>query len=113
MIELLRDLVSGLLLAGGSIFLTIGAVGVLRFPDFYTRLHPAGITDTAGAGLILFGLMVEAGFTLVSAKLLLVLLLVVFTSPVSCHATARAAMASGLKPLLGEPRGPGGPPSKP
>lgn len=113
MIELLRDVVSGLLLAAGSIFLTIGAIGVLRFPDFYTRLHPAGITDTAGAGLILFGLMVEAGFTLVSAKLLLVLLMVVFTSPVSCHATARAAMASGLKPLLHGRRGAGGASSKP
>jgi len=112
-IDLLRDVVSGLLLAAGSIFLMIGAVGVLRFPDFYTRLHPAGITDTAGAGLILFGLMVEAGFTLVTAKLALVLLVLVFTSPVSCHATARAAMASGLKPLLHDPRGAGGRPSKP
>lgn len=100
MIELLRDLVSALLLAGGSAFLLVGAVGVLRFPDFYTRLHPAGLTDTAGAGLILTGLMVESGFNLVTAKLVLVLVLVVFTSPVSCHAMARAALAAGLEPLL-------------
>jgi multicomponent Na+:H+ antiporter subunit G len=98
--DLLRDLTSALLLAGGSVFLLIGAVGVLRFPDFYTRLHPAGLTDTAGAGLILAGLMVESGFNLITVKLILVLVLVVFTSPVSCHATARAALASGLKPLL-------------
>lgn len=103
MIDLARDIVSGGLLAAGSIFLLIGAVGVLRFPDFYTRLHPAGITDTAGAGLVLAGLMVESGFNLITAKLVLVLLLVVFTSPVSCHATARAALASGLKPLLARP----------
>ena len=82
MIELLRDVVAALLLAGGSAFLLIGAVGVLRFPDFYTRLHPAGLTDTAGAGLILAGLMVESGFNLITAKLVLVLILIVFTSPV-------------------------------
>jgi multicomponent Na+:H+ antiporter subunit G len=100
MIDLVRDVVSALLLAGGSAFLLVGAVGVLRFPDFYTRLHPAGLTDTAGAGLILAGLMVESGFNLITAKLVLVLILIVFTSPVSCHATSRAALASGLKPLL-------------
>jgi multicomponent Na+:H+ antiporter subunit G len=57
--------------------------------------------------------MVEAGFTLVTAKLALVLLVLVFVSPVSCHATARAAMASGLKPLLHGKRDAGGRPSKP
>ena len=113
MIDLIRDAVSALMLAGGSIFLLIGAVGVLRFPDFYTRLHPAGLTDTAGAGLILGGLMVESGLNHVTVKLILVLLLVVFTSPVACHATARAALASGLKPLLAKPTQRGGPSSKP
>lgn len=113
MIELLRDLVAGALLAGGSVFLLVGAVGVLRFPDFYTRLHPAGLTDTAGAGLILFGLMVESGFNLVTAKLALVLILIVFTSPVSAHATSRAALASGLKPLLARQPKRGGRSSKP
>lgn len=113
MIELLRDVIAALLLAGGSAFLLIGAVGVLRFPDFYTRLHPAGLTDTAGAGLILAGLMVESGFNLVTAKLVLVLVLIVFTSPVSAHATSRAALASGLKPLLASRPRKGGAPSKP
>jgi multicomponent Na+:H+ antiporter subunit G len=107
-IDLIRDLACALLLAGGSAFLLIGAVGVLRFPDFYTRLHPAGLTDTAGAGLILAGLMVEAGFSLVTVKLILVFALIVFTSPASCHATARAALASGLKPLLSTRRQRGG-----
>jgi multicomponent Na+:H+ antiporter subunit G len=111
-IELLRDVVAALSLAGGSAFLLIGAVGVLRFPDFYTRLHPAGLTDTAGAGLILAGLMVESGFNLVTAKLVLVLVLIVFTSPVSTHATSRAALASGLKPLLAKQPQRRGPSSK-
>ena len=113
MIEVLRDLIAGLLLAGGSAFLLTGAVGVLRFPDFYTRLHPAGLTDTAGAGLILAGLMVESGFNLVTAKLVLVFLLILFTSPVSAHATSRAALASGLKPLLAKQPRNGGASSKP
>lgn len=119
MIDLVRDLIAALLLAGGSISLLVGAVGVLRFPDYFTRLHPAGLTDTAGAGLILTGLMVESGFNLVTAKLALVLILIVFTSPVSAHATSRAALASGLKPLLAkQPRQAkqpkqGGPSSKP
>ena len=110
MIEFLRDLLAALLLAGGSAFLLIGAVGVLRFPDFYTRLHPAGLTDTAGAGLILAGLMVESGFNLVTAKLILVFALILFTSPVSAHATSRAALASGLKPLLAKQPQKGGVP---
>ena len=112
MIDLLRDAISALLLAGGSAFLLVGAVGVLRFPDFYTRLHPAGLTDTAGAGLVLAGLMVESGFNLVTAKLVLVLALIVFTSPVSAHATSRAALASGLKPLLASQPRKGGASSK-
>jgi multicomponent Na+:H+ antiporter subunit G len=113
MIALAQEFISGLLLAAGSLFLLVGAVGVLRFPDFYTRLHPAGITDTAGAGLIVAGLVVLAGFTLISAKLLIVLAFVVFTSPISCHATARAARAAGLKPLLADEAAGEKQPSKP
>ena len=95
------DIVGGVLLAAGSIFLLIGGVGLLRFPDLYSRIHPAGITDTAGAGLVLAGLMVHAGLTLVTVKLALILLFIFFTSPTSAHATARAALAAGLRPLLG------------
>ena len=55
MIELLVNLISACLLAAGSIFVLIGAFGLVRLPDFYTRLHAAGITDTLGAELILIG----------------------------------------------------------
>ena len=95
------DIVGGALLLAGSGFLLIGGIGLLRFPDLYSRIHPAGITDTAGAGLILLGLMVHAGFSLVTAKLLLIAVFIFFTSPTSAHATARAALAAGLRPLLG------------
>jgi multicomponent Na+:H+ antiporter subunit G len=92
------DLLSWALLLAGSLFVMIGGVGILRLPDFYTRLHAASVTDTAGAGLIMLGLMLQAGFSLVLVKLVLVLAFLFFTSPTSAHALARAAMSGGVKP---------------
>jgi multicomponent Na+:H+ antiporter subunit G len=94
------DILSWFLLLGGSVVVVIGAFGLIRMPDFYTRLHPAGVTDTLGAGMILLGLILQVGFSLIAVKLLMIILLLFFTSPTSSHATARAAMADGLKPLL-------------
>lgn len=104
------DAVSWVCLAGGGVFCVIGAVGLLRFPDFYTRMHAASVIETLGAGPILLGLMLQAGFTLVTVKLLMVGVLIFFASPTATHALARAAMVRGVKPLLSED---GGAPSKP
>lgn len=90
------------LLAGGS-FCIVGGIGVIRMPDFYTRMHAASVTETLGAGLILLGLMLQAGFSLVTVKLLMVGLVIFFTSPTATHALARAALVRGLEPLLGGP----------
>ena len=87
-------------LVAGSVFLLLGGLGLLRFPDFYARMHAAGLTDTAAAGLIVVGLMLQTDFDLVTAKLALILILYFFTSPTSSHATGRAALAAGLRPLL-------------
>lgn len=99
----MTNLIDGLswfcLLAGG-LFCIVGALGLLRMPDFYTRMHAASLIDTLGAGLILAGLMMQAGLTLVTVKLLMVVLLLFFSSPTASHAIARAAMGHGLKPLL-------------
>ena len=100
MIELILDLISAGLLAAGSIFVLIGAFGLIRLPDFYTRLHAAGITDTLGAELILLGLMFQAGLSLVTIKLFLISLFIFFTSPTATHAVANAARVMGLKPIL-------------
>ena len=100
MIELILDLISAGLLAAGSIFVLIGAFGLIRLPDFYTRLHAAGVTDTLGAELILLGLMFQAGLSLVTVKLILISLFIFFTSPTSTHAVANAARVMGLKPML-------------
>lgn len=88
------------LLAGGF-FSIVGAIGLVRMPDFFTRMHAASVTETLGAGLILLGLMLQAGLTLVTAKLLMVGLLIYFTSPTATHALAKAAMLRGLQPQLG------------
>ncbi len=90
------------LLAGG-LFCVVGALGLLRMPDFYTRMHAASVIDTLGAGLILLGLLLQAGFTLVAVKLLMVGVLIFFASPTATHALARAAMVRGLKPMLADP----------
>lgn len=94
------DLLSWLLLMAGSFFGISGGVGMLRFPDFYTRMHAAGVTDTLCAVLILLGLMLQAGWGLVLIKLFLILALLLLTSPTATHALGRAAFLSRLQPLL-------------
>lgn len=96
------DAASWACLVAGGLFCIFGALGMLRMPDFYTRMHAASVIETLGAGLILLGLMLQAGLTLVAVKLLMVGLLIFFTSPTATHALARAAMARGLKPLLSD-----------
>ena len=97
---LIRDIASIVLMATGLVFVLAGALGVLRLPDFFTRMHAAGVTDTLGAELIVLSLMLQAGFTLLSAKLLLVGFLLFLTSPTATHAVANAAHRAGEKPLL-------------
>jgi multicomponent Na+:H+ antiporter subunit G len=94
------DIASWILLAGGAAFLFIAGIGILRLPDVYSRMHAAGIGDTLGAALIVGGLMVQSGFTLVTVKLLFILLFLFFTSPTATHALAKAALAGRVKPLL-------------
>jgi multicomponent Na+:H+ antiporter subunit G len=101
---------SWLCLVAGGLFCVIGALGMLRMPDFYTRMHAASVIETLGAGLLLLGLLLQAGLTLVAVKLLFVGVLIFFASPTATHALARAAMARGLKPVLSEPENA---PSKP
>ncbi len=94
------DILSVALIGIGSVSLIIGALGVLRLPDVYTRMHAASITDTLGAGSIILGLILQAGLTLVAGKLFLILVFLFFTSPASSFALAHAALSSGVKPIL-------------
>jgi multicomponent Na+:H+ antiporter subunit G len=95
------EVLSWIFIAAGSIFVLIGGIGLIRLPDFYTRIHAAGITDTMGAWLILVGLMFTAGWTLVTIKLVVLVLFLAVTSPLSSHALAKAAFLRGLEPMLG------------
>jgi multicomponent Na+:H+ antiporter subunit G len=96
----LLDAASWVCLVSGGFFCVVGGLGLLRMPDFYTRIHAASITETLGAGLLLLGLLLQAGLTLNAAKLIVLGLLVFFASPTAAHALAGAAMARGLAPLL-------------
>ena len=94
------DFVSGALLLAGTVFIVIGGVGLLRMPDFYTRIHAAGITDTLGATAVLLGLALQAGWDLMSVKLVIILLFLLVTSPTASHSLAKAALDVDLRPLL-------------
>lgn len=102
MSELVLNIISGALLLGGGLIGVLGALGVLRFPDFYTRLHAAGMTDTLCALMIIAGLIVQAGISLLTLKLALILLFLLFTAPTASHALARAALSDDIAPLEGD-----------
>ena len=78
----------------GTFFVLTGAVGILRMPDFFTRLHPAGVADSLGIPCILIGLILHSGFTFIAGKLLLLLFFLLLTCPTACHALGKAAMLS-------------------
>tara|TARA_R110002072_G_scaffold4663_6_gene32515 strand:- start:13963 stop:14292 length:330 start_codon:yes stop_codon:yes gene_type:complete len=99
---------SAILLLSGCALGIIGAIGILRFPDFYTRMHAAGVTDTLCAGLFFGGLMLHFGLTLASAKLLLIFLFMLFTCPTASHALAKSARHGGLEPWLKNQQAAGG-----
>ncbi len=96
--SLIADALGWLLLLAGSFFVVSGGIGLVRMPDFFTRMHPSGVVDTLGAALIVAGLIVQAGPTQVTMKLLLILAFLFFTSPTATHAIAHAALAGGLVP---------------
>ena len=94
------DICSWVCLVAGGLFGLIGGLGLLRLPDFYTRLHAGGVIDTLGAELMLVGMMFQAGLSMVTVKLFLIGTFLFFTSPTSTHAIANAAYVAGLKPYL-------------
>ena len=96
---MLVDILSWILLIAGSILGITGAWGLMTFPDFYTRVHAASITDTLCAACFIFGLMLQAGWNLVAVKLLIILAVLWITSPTSTHALVRAAYHAGLRAI--------------
>ena len=101
-VDVAVEVASWLCLSLGALFCVIGGLGLMRLPDLYARTHSAAITDTLGAGLILVGLMLQAGPNLVTVKLILVLVFMLFTGPAAGHALVRAARTHGIPPAVDE-----------
>ena len=93
----LVDAASWVLLSSGALICVIGGIGLHRLPDFYSRTHAGGLTDTLGASLILLGLVLQAGLTLISVKLLMIAFLLHLTNPTAPHALVKAAYSRGVK----------------
>ena len=101
MVEAVLDVLSWALFVLGGVLIVAGALGLVRFPDFYTRLHAAGVTDTMGADLILLGMALQADDLVTVVKLFFIFVFLILTSPVSTHAVGHAAYVRGLNPLTG------------
>lgn len=99
--DLLQYLAGALVLLG-SVIVIVGLIGVYRMPDFYTRLHAASVIDTLGTMFVILGLLLLAGISLVSVKLILILLFILITTPAAAHALAKSALHGELDPQLDE-----------
>lgn len=96
--EVIIELSSTIFLLIGCFFILSGSMGLIKLPDVFSRIHAAGLIDTLGSGFIVLSLIIFSGFSLLSLKLLLIPLFLLFTSPISSHAISLFAYESGLKP---------------
>jgi multicomponent Na+:H+ antiporter subunit G len=101
---LIVESASWVLILLGSFFTLVGAFGLVRMPEVFTRMHAASVTDTLGLGFLILGMCLQAGLGLVTLKLVFLLALFFFTGPVVTHALARACLHEGIKPMLAEDR---------
>jgi len=105
MFDTIQNIAGTLLMLIGIVFMLLGSVGLVRLPDFFARTHAASKVDTVGIVVLLLGIAVIEGLTLNSGKLLVAVLFLMLTNPVSAHALTRAAMSAGIRPWRrGEPR---------
>jgi multicomponent Na+:H+ antiporter subunit G len=98
------EVASWVLILLGSFFTLVGAFGLVRMPEVFTRMHAASVTDTLGVGFLILGMCLQAGLGLVTLKLVFLLVLFFFTGPVVTHALAQACLHEGITPMLAEDR---------
>lgn len=98
--EALIDIASWVLIITGSFFGFTGALGMFRFPDFYTRIHAASVTDTLCAGMIILGLVLQSTDIFMALKLIFVFLTLAYTGPTAVHILVKTARKEGVEPLL-------------
>lgn len=94
-----------LLISAGTFFFAVGTIGILRLPDFYTRMHAVGKCETLGVVLIIAGLIIYEGLTLLSLKLALIACFIFIANPTATHAVVRAALNSNVLPWTKNSRG--------
>lgn len=104
-IELLRDLIGWACMLGGGFFCLVGAVGLNRMPDIFTRMHAVSVSETMGVGLLIIGMLVQSDDWMVAVRLIIIAAILFVTSPVSSHALARAALVNKIRPLLANDEG--------
>lgn len=92
---------SNILLFIGCFCNIVASIGLFRFPDFYSRVHAAGVIDTLGTGLILSGLILQSGWDTSLSKLILILLFILLTSPTVSFILANTATRNNLKAKIG------------
>lgn len=101
----LIDLASAGFLAAGGFFYVVGMIGMNRMPDLFTRMHATSVSETLGLSLLFLGMALQAGFTLVLVKLVVIFALIMLTAPTAAHALARAALHEGVRPVLEDDEG--------
>jgi multicomponent Na+:H+ antiporter subunit G len=97
-LNLVVEIFSWVAILLGSAFMVIGAIGTLRFPDFWSRVHAVSVADSAGMLLLTLGMCIQGGFTLVTVKLIIIGIFLFITGPTATHAVANAALVSGFLP---------------
>jgi multicomponent Na+:H+ antiporter subunit G len=96
--NLIINIITILLLLAGTTFFVAGTIGLLRFPDLFTRIHALTKADNVGLGLVVFGLVLQAGSVWIAFKLILIWVLILLASSTTGHLVARAALRRGIRP---------------
>ena len=99
MLDALINVASVISLILGIFFILTGSIGILRLPDVFARIHAAGMIDTAGSAFIILGMILQSGWSLITAKLVFIGIFIFFTSPITGHVTANLARKKGLIPI--------------
>jgi multicomponent Na+:H+ antiporter subunit G len=97
--DLIKDIITGICFFIGSLSIIIGACGLIKLPDVFSRVHAAGMIDTGGTAFFLLGMIIQTGWSLITVKLLLVGIFIFFTSPVSSHVTVNLARQKKVIPI--------------
>ena len=104
---MILEILAGIIISAGIFLFVSGTLGLIRLPDFYSRMHATGKCDTLGSLLALFGLAMYNGFNLVTLKIIFIVVFIFVANPTATHAIGRAALVNGVQPWTKEPEGAG------